>query len=455
MTRTILTGNDPELVRLGIVAAVRNCLQYTQEMVASIRTRHTHQIYIIDDRSDEPMKQWLKSRPDFVSITDPPESTGVAYNWNVGIAAAIVDGCSHVLVANNDIIFHPRTIDVMVERISRGDAAIVTAHDVGGTYRDPNQVIALPVGIDGEDGRPEFFCFALTRDTLKQVGWFDDNFEGAYYEDNDYHARVALARLRAVRLINAPCFHHGTATIRDDPRASEEIGQAASRNKEYFAAKWGRLPAGSEEEMRRTYFPVPFNRERPPRDSAQARVDELFERVVRIPSDINGHLELLMRLGASVDRITEISPGGSCSTCAFLKSRPRSLRVYEPARSAHLTLLAGAARIAGTEFEWIRSDASKPIAETDLLFIDTTHVESRMREDLRLHAGQAQRYIVLHDTQTYGHIGETAGHRGVWPAVSEFLRGHPEWLLHQHYPHNNGLTVLRRTSPTGAREETA
>lgn len=438
---------DPEISRanrLGIVVAVRNCLDYTQQMLASIRTRFPYQVYVIDDRSGAPTKEWLASRADLVTFTDPPASTGLAYNWNVGIAAALADGYSHVLVANNDIVFHPRTIDLMIERLDRGGAALVTAHDVGGTYRDPDQVMALRAGIEGEDGRPEFFCFLANEETVRRVGWFDEGFVGAYYEDNDYHARIALAGMKAVRLLNAPVFHYGTSTIRENQGVSGEIGQAAARNKEYFAHKWGRLPAGSEEEMRRTYFRTPFNREGEPQDPARARVRELFHRAAHIPSDISEHMDLLYRLGSSVCRITELCPGGSRSTCAFLHARPRELRVYEPDRSAHLTLLQGAARFAGTDFEWVRADCGESIPETDLLFIDTWHVEERMRRDLEAHAGNTKRYIVLHDTQTFAHTGEIAGHRGVWPAVSQFLRGHPEWLLHQHYPHNNGLTVLRR-----------
>jgi GT2 family glycosyltransferase len=62
------------------------------------------------------MKDWLASSSDIVSISAPPESTGLASNWNLGIAAALNDECSHVLISNNDVLFHPRTIDVLVDR---------------------------------------------------------------------------------------------------------------------------------------------------------------------------------------------------------------------------------------------------------------------------------------------------------------------------------------------------
>ena len=36
--------------------------------------------------------------------------------------------------------------------------------------------------------------------------------------------------------------------------------------------------------------------------------------------------------------------------------------------------------------------------------------------------------------------------RGLWPAISEFLSLHPEWVLHERFTNNNGLTILKRIS---------
>jgi hypothetical protein len=61
------------------------------------------------------------------------------------------------------------------------------------------------------------------------------------------------------------------------------------------------------------------------------------------------------------------------------------------------------------------------IEPTDMLFIDTFHVYEQLRRELALHAGKARRFIVLHDTTTFGEKGEREGSRGLWPAVAEFL----------------------------------
>ena len=34
--------------------------------------------------------------------------------------------------------------------------------------------------------------------------------------------------------------------------------------------------------------------------------------------------------------------------------------------------------------------------------------------------------------------------KGLWPAVQECLDANPEWVLHERFTNNNGLTILRR-----------
>ena len=59
------------------------------------------------------------------------------------------------------------------------------------------------------------------------------------------------------------------------------------------------------------------------------------------------------------------------------------------------------------------------------------------------HTGQVRRFLVLHDTTTFGEAGETPSHRGPWPAVEELLAG-GVFRLRQRYANNHGLAVLER-----------
>ena len=34
--------------------------------------------------------------------------------------------------------------------------------------------------------------------------------------------------------------------------------------------------------------------------------------------------------------------------------------------------------------------------------------------------------------------------KGLWPAIEEFLQNNDEWVLHERYTNNNGLTILKK-----------
>jgi cephalosporin hydroxylase len=102
--------------------------------------------------------------------------------------------------------------------------------------------------------------------------------------------------------------------------------------------------------------------------------------------------------------------------------------------------------------------------DTELLFIDTWHVYGHLKRELARWHSHAKKYIILHDTTVDGEYGESIRMgwnmveqskssgipvheiaRGLWPAVEEFLRDHPEWSLKERFTNNNGLTVLARS----------
>ena len=92
------------------------------------------------------------------------------------------------------------------------------------------------------------------------------------------------------------------------------------------------------------------------------------------------------------------------------------------------------------------------IEETDLLFLDTWHAYKQLKAELELHSPKVRKYIVFHDTTTYGDIDETnyeiLGSEwkgegiGIWRAIEEFLQSNPEWELIERFTNCNGLTII-------------
>lgn len=249
------------MTKVGIIIPVRNCLHYTVASIESIKTKHPYEIFVVDDRSTDGTKQWLQAqslRPGFYSVSDPAESTGLAYNWNLGCKMALESGCTHLLVANNDVLYHPETIDALVDRIDRGDVVMATGVNVQGLCPSPTDIFTLERGEDTEAEHPDFSMFMITAETIEKIGRFDENFKGAYCEDCDFHARVILLGERAICVNLAPYYHYASATVRENPHLSGEISSRHHENKDYFRRKWGCEIVSEPAQMRAMYNSHPY-----------------------------------------------------------------------------------------------------------------------------------------------------------------------------------------------------
>jgi hypothetical protein len=174
------------------------------------------------------------------------------------------------------------------------------------------------------------------------------------------------------------------------------------------------------------------------------------------PGDIHEHMETIYKHSLECDHITEMGVRGVVTTWAFLLARPKKLISIDVLPCP----IEAAKRLApkyGVEFDFRMGDTGSPnfvIEPTDLLFIDTWHVYEQLKQELTLHSKYARKYIIMHDTTTFGDI-RTGEHydctvktgpegKGLWPAIQEFLAEDKSWILKARYTNCNGLTVLQR-----------
>ncbi len=174
----------------------------------------------------------------------------------------------------------------------------------------------------------------------------------------------------------------------------------------------------------------------------EARIRGMYAKSLRIPSDISEHLPYLRQLGSQVKTITEFGTRHGVSTIAFLASKPERLSCYDINLTPEaMGIWSSSSRVTMHKANVLEID----IDPVDLLFIDTWHTYDQLRLELRRHSTKARKFIVLHDTTSFGTRGEDGG-RGLWPAVEEFLNDHPEWIIERKVEFNNGLTTLRRNN---------
>lgn len=165
------------------------------------------------------------------------------------------------------------------------------------------------------------------------------------------------------------------------------------------------------------------------------------------PSDINEHLPVLRALATQCCAVTELGVRNAVSTAAFVVARPKRLRCCDIERSPAVDVVAKHASDADVQFSFELGDSRQIEAGAcDLLFIDTRHTRAQLTAELERHGHLVARWIVLHDTVTFGERGNDGG-EGLLPAVREFLARYP-WRIAKEYTNNNGLMVLEPSAIT-------
>lgn len=195
-----------------------------------------------------------------------------------------------------------------------------------------------------------------------------------------------------------------------------------------------------------------------------------YNRLSSIPSDINEHLPTLRDYASRCSSVLECGVYEVTSSYAFasgLIGRPgTSFTMIDPHLSEKIPGFVDQCRREGLDTKFIcGSDTAVSPFNVDLLFIDTWHVYALLKRELVHWNEHVNKYIIMHDTTVDEWYGEAVRgnadiaeavrktgfpaeeiQKGLWPAIVEFLRDHPEWVLEKRYTNNNGLTILSRVS---------
>lgn len=173
---------------------------------------------------------------------------------------------------------------------------------------------------------------------------------------------------------------------------------------------------------------------------------------------ISAHLPRLKALAHGCSLAQEFGVKRAASSAALLMGAENVLS-YDivPTREAQ-----NLARLVGRRWTYrIEDSRSADVTPCDLLFIDSLHTYQQVKAELARHADSVRRWLVFHDTITFGSVGadgETGRQQwtyqvgqsvppsalGIRPAIDELLIRDPSWRIHSHYTDSHGLLVLER-----------
>lgn len=190
-----------------------------------------------------------------------------------------------------------------------------------------------------------------------------------------------------------------------------------------------------------------------------------YKEKCRKKSDINEHLPTLFKYARRSDHVTEMGVRSVVSTWAFLFANPRTLVSYDILKNTGVDEAVILSKRYNVNFNFIEADVLKiEIENTDLLFIDTLHTYAQLTQELNLHAQKVDKYIILHDIETFAYQDEKiyyhaseitkaykSNKAGLVRAVNDFLKtpSGAHWKIHKLFKNNNGLLILKRTAREG------
>lgn len=146
-------------------------------------------------------------------VIAPGRNIGVAASWNTIIERARALDAKRIMISNDDIELDPSTI----ARVLAEDADVVRA--------------------------PGFAFFAMRPSVVDRVGWFDEQFFPAYFDDNDFDRRLRLAGVNIEDPQGVPIHHEGSATLHSLPMEKQhKFSRRFEELRAYYEQKWGGWP---------------------------------------------------------------------------------------------------------------------------------------------------------------------------------------------------------------------
>lgn len=223
----------PKLSSIGVVMPVINCLRYTKQAIQSFLTFYPYEFIVIDNGSTDGTQEWFQTVDRPVHYLRQEKNLGVARSWNLGISTAFKRGHDAAFVINNDLVFAEDTVHNLLRWTEEYE--FVTINCIGD---DPKR---LPWHHRHHDviPAPHFSGFLITPKIIKRVGWFDEGYELAYFEDCDFHERMSREGIKAVCCLDAIVAHYGSRSIREGGVRHEP---QFTKNRNYFKSKWGWTP---------------------------------------------------------------------------------------------------------------------------------------------------------------------------------------------------------------------
>jgi GT2 family glycosyltransferase len=119
---------------------VMNCLDYTKQTIASIKSKIGYDLLVVDNNSKDGTFEWLihQQKLGALKVFTSAKNLGVARSWNLGLEfGMLTGGYKYFVILNNDLILNPKCIDEMIKALRLQKADLVSGIDNSFMFDDP------------------------------------------------------------------------------------------------------------------------------------------------------------------------------------------------------------------------------------------------------------------------------------------------------------------------------
>lgn len=230
--------------KLSIITLTYNNLKTTTEpyikSLYDYTDKNLFELIIVDNGSSDGTVEFLKKledEKDNITVIYNNENLGYSKGNNQGIKAA---QCEYIALLNNDILLSPDWYLPLMERLDNPQTAMVSPFAIQSFLvaeknfiKSARKLKAQVSNNYDEIVKCDFSCVMFKNNLINSIGYLDENFTPAYFEDDDYCVRSVLAGYKNY-ISNQSYIYHKTSSTGKKLKEREEI---FNRNREYFFNK--------------------------------------------------------------------------------------------------------------------------------------------------------------------------------------------------------------------------
>jgi GT2 family glycosyltransferase/tetratricopeptide (TPR) repeat protein len=254
--RQLHAAIEASLPPVSVVVLTYNNWEYTRACLASLRDYSDYpdlEIIVVDNASSDGTPEnlcQLQRQDPRIRVVLNDANLGFAAGNNVGLRLARGE---FVILLNNDTVvtrgwvrdlIRPMQLDPRIGLTGPLTNAIGNEQKVKPGYdivRDMPQwarrFVRDRLRHTVETSNLAFFCVAIRRSVLDEVGLLDEVYGVVFYEDDDYCRRARQADYKLVIVDDVFVHHHLSASVA--ALGSQAVGEFMARNKAIFEARWG------------------------------------------------------------------------------------------------------------------------------------------------------------------------------------------------------------------------